>query len=85
MIKYNKGGINMSIAFWVWLVVILFTIVLEVITMELVSIWFTIGAIPAFIMSATSKVGWQIQVVCFVVVTLLLVFFLRKYGLKRYN
>lgn len=72
----------MSVAFWVWLAIILFTIVLEVITMELVSIWFTIGAIPAFIMSATNSVDWRIQVVCFVVVTLLLIFFLRKYAKK---
>lgn len=72
----------MSVAFWVWLLIILFTIVLEAVTMELVSIWFTIGAIPSFIMAATNNVDWKIQVISFVVVTLLLIFSLRKIAKK---
>lgn len=68
----------MSAMFWVWLAVIVATVVVELITMELVSVWFTIGAIVPFILAATNAVGWEIQVVIFVVVSAVLVLALRK-------
>lgn len=68
----------MGAMFWVWLAVIVATVVVELITMELVSVWFTIGAIVPFILAATNAVGWEIQVVIFVVVSAVLVLALRK-------
>lgn len=72
----------MSTMFWVWLGIIIATILIEFITMELVSMWFTVGAIIPFILSTTNKIGWEIQVSIFVVVTILLIVFLRKSAKK---
>ena len=68
----------MSTMFWVWLVVIVATVIVELITMELVSVWFTIGAIVPFILSATNATNWEVQVVIFVVISTILVLALRK-------
>lgn len=72
----------MAISFWVWLAVIVVTFVIEVVTLELVSIWFSIGAIIPFILSIFPSVPVWIEIVVFVVVSLLCVLFLRKYAQK---
>ncbi len=68
----------MSVLFWIWLAVIVVTAVVEMLTMEVVSIWFTFGAIIPFILSATNVVGWEIQIIVFVVVSAVLILSLRK-------
>lgn len=68
----------MSVLFWIWLAVIVVTAVVEMLTMEVVSIWFTFGAIIPFILSATNAVGWEIQIIVFVVVSAVLILSLRK-------
>ena len=73
----------MSITFWVWLSVIVLTVILEAATMDLVSIWFTIGAIVPFIMSAAHDAGgWVWQLVIFFVVSATLIFALRPFAKK---
>lgn len=68
----------MSITFWVWLGVIVLTVILEAVTMELVSIWFTAGAIVPFIMAAAHDAGgWVWQLVIFFVVSAALILALR--------
>ena len=42
----------MEVMFWVWLGVIVVSAIAEAASMELVSVWFIVGAIPPFIMSA---------------------------------
>ena len=68
----------MDTMFWVWLGVIVATFAVECSTMELVSIWFTIGAIIPFILAGTNLVGWEIQLIIFVVVSAILIATLRK-------
>ena len=69
----------MSVMFWVWLGVLVGMAVIEMITAELVSIWFTIGAIPPFIMAAImGNTLWEIQVAVFIVISALCIIFLRK-------
>ena len=68
----------MDVMFWVWLGVIVVTAILEFVTMELVSIWFTAGAIIPFIMAATNSVRWEIQLAVFVVLSAILVASLRS-------
>ena len=63
---------------WVWIGVIVATLIIEAITMELVSIWFTAGAIVPFILAVTGVVGWEIQLIIFVVVSAILLLSLRK-------
>ncbi len=79
----------MDFMFWVWLGVIVATAIAEFATMEIVSIWFTIGAIVPFILAATNCVRWEIQLVVFVVISAVLIVSLRritkKFLLKNSN
>lgn len=79
----------MEVMFWVWLGVIVVTAIIEFATVELVSIWFTLGAIPSFIMSAIGGVAWEIQIVVFFCVSALMIVSLRsvtkKFLLKNAN
>ncbi len=69
----------MSVMFWVWLGVLVGMAIIEMITAELVSIWFTVGAIPSFILAAImGNTLWEVQVAVFVVVSALSIIFLRK-------
>ncbi len=68
----------MDFMFWIWLVVIVLTAVVEFATMEIVSIWFTFGAIIPFILSGTRAVSWWVQIVIFVLVSSLLIISLRS-------
>ncbi len=68
----------MDFMFWVWLGVIVVTAIAEFATMEIVSIWFTFGAIIPFIMAATNSVGWEAQIIVFVVISALLIVSLRS-------
>ena len=68
----------MDVMFWVWLGVIIVTAIVEFATMEVVSIWFTIGAIIPFILAATGAVNWIWQVVIFVVLSAIMIVCLRS-------
>ena len=72
----------MSAMFWIWLGVIVLSVIIEVVTLELVSIWFAFGAIVPFILSAVSGVSLVIQIILFVGISALLVILLRKYAQK---
>ena len=72
----------MDTMFWVWLGVIVATAVFEIITTDLVSIWFTFGAIIPFILATTTDldVAWQIAI--FLVISAILLASLRKITMK---
>jgi len=72
----------MDVMFWVWLGVIIVTAIIEFATMEIASIWFTLGAIIPFILAATNAVRWEIQLVIFVVISAVLIASLRKITMK---
>ena len=69
---------------WIWAVVFLATLLTEVITIELASIWFTFGSLVAFIL-ALCGVGTTIQVVVFVLISIVLFFSLRPICMKLLN
>ena len=68
----------MDTMFWVWLAVIVGTVIIECITMDLVSIWFTFGAVIPFILAGTRVVGWEIQLIIFIVLSAAMIIGLRK-------
>ena len=68
----------MDVMFWVWLGVIIVTAIVEFATMEVVSIWFTFGAIIPFILAATGALNWIWQVVIFVVLSAVMIVSLRS-------
>lgn len=61
---------------WVWASLFIVTLVVEILTFELVSVWFSIGSLVAFIL-AICKVGVTIQIVVFLVVSVVLLASLR--------
>ena len=68
----------MDFMLWVWLGVIVLTAAIEFATLEMASIWFTVGAIVPLILSLIGGIHWAIQIVVFVVLSLVLIFSLRK-------
>lgn len=66
---------------WGWLAVIVVSIVIEIITMELVSGWFAVGALFALILSAFN-VGLTVELIVFITVSLGLLLTIRKWALK---
>lgn len=68
----------MDTMFWIWLAVIVVTVVIEGITLDMVSVWFTAGAIVPLILAAVGAVGWEIQLIIFIVISTVLILTLRK-------
>lgn len=68
--------------YWIWIMVIVGTIVLEVVTLDIVSIWFSLGAIVPLILSATNACGWELQLILFIVISAVLILSLRKITMK---
>lgn len=72
----------MNIMFWIWLAVIIGTVVLELITTDVVSIWFTFGAIIPCILAASTNLHYGWQIVIFLIISAILIACLRKITLK---
>ena len=66
---------------WIWVGVIAVSFLVEFSTMEMVSIWTGIGGICALILAAL-KVKYEIQLIVFFVVSIVLLLSLRKLALK---
>jgi len=71
----------MNVEFWVWLGVAVLSVMVEIITQELVSIWFAFGAVIPFVLSIFNVPIW-IEVLTFVAISILLVCFMRKVAQK---
>lgn len=72
----------MSVMFWIWLGVIVAAVIIEFITLDLISIWFSVGAVIPFILSIFKGMPIWVEVVTFVVSSLLLIIFMRKVAQK---
>ena len=66
----------MDIMVIIWLSVMVFFILLEVITTQLVSVWFAAAALVTLVVALFGVVEW-VQFVVFVVVTVLMIIFTR--------
>ena len=68
---------------WVWVGVFVFAIIFEFVTEEIVSIWFAIGAVPAFILSLFDEAHWGIQIAVFFAVSAIFLFLTRPLIIKK--
>lgn len=67
---------------WIWLIVALATLVIEFITLgNLVSIWFSVGALAAYLVAFLNP-GFGLELVVFIVVSLVAFAALRPFALK---
>jgi membrane protein implicated in regulation of membrane protease activity len=69
---------------WLWLGIFVGALAFEFITADMVSIWFSLGAVPSFIL-ALFQVNPVIQVIVFVVVTAVLLLFTRPVVIKYFK
>ena len=67
----------------VWLALFVIMIVIEAASPELVSIWFAAGALVSLIVSLIPSTDWWVEVIIFVVISLVAVLCLRPL-VKRY-
>ena len=75
--------LGLSIFVWLWLAVVVITLVIEFMTAEIVSIWFFFGSIVSLIL-AICKVDPAIQIIVFVAVSLLFMICVRPF-IKKYT
>lgn len=68
----------------VWLIILVVLIVIEIITLGLSTIWFAGGALIAFI-AAIAGAGFWLQIILFLVVSIVLLLFTRPVAVKYLN
>ena len=66
---------------WFWVIIFVVTILLELMTVDLMCIWFSVGALFALILEAFNAPFWA-EVIVFLVVSLALIFTVGKYTRK---
>ena len=76
------GPVNSLTVFW--LVALIVLVVVEFMTTALTTIWFVGGALVALIAAALGA-SIPVQIVLFVIVSVVLLFTVRPYALKRFN
>lgn len=69
---------------YIWLGVVALSLILEFVTMELVSIWVSVGALVSLILAACN-VGYEIQIIVCVAISIACILGLRKITLKFLN
>jgi len=69
---------------WVWLGIFLGALAFEFVTADLVSIWFSLGAIPSYILSLFN-VNPVLQIVLFFIITAVLLFVTRPVVMKYFK
>ena len=67
-----------------WLIVLVATLAIEAMTMGLTTIWFSGGALAAMIVELLNG-GISIQVIVFLVISLILLFYTRPIAVKHFN
>ena len=67
----------MGIMFWVWIIILVLTVIFEILTTDLTSMWFSLGAFAALLLNLFVKDNlWWLQVIIFAVVaTVSIIFF----------
>ena len=67
-----------------WLLIFVVLLVIEILTMGLTTIWFAGGALAAFVVGILG-LGTMVQIIVFVIVSLVLLFLTRPYAVKYFN
>ena len=69
---------------YVWLMVTATSLILEFITTEMLCIWFAGGGLVSLILAACG-VGWYVQIIVFIAVSIVLLLAFRQVVLKKLN
>ena len=57
---------------WIWLAIFIITFIVEAATSDLVSIWFSIGAVVSLILSLIEGIPYYVEIIVFAVLSLVL-------------
>lgn len=57
---------------WIWLAIFIITFIVEAATSDLVSIWFSIGAVVSIILSLIEGIPYYVEIIVFAVLSLVL-------------
>lgn len=71
-----------NIEIWIWVAVIVVSLIGEFISMDVTSIWFACGGTVALILAALNA-SIEIQVIAFVVISMILILTLRKWARNK--
>lgn len=69
---------------WLWLGAFVFFAAMELISFGLTSIWFAVGALAACVAYLLGG-GWAVQIITFIVVTVIVLILVRPYAIKYIN
>ena len=67
---------------WLWATIFVSTLVVEIFTVELISIWFTVGSFVAFFLALCTGLSAAWQIAIFVLISLILLICMRKICMK---
>lgn len=74
----------MGIMFWVWIIVLVLTVIFEILTTDLTSMWFSLGAFVALLLNLFVQDDlWWLQIVIFAVVATISIIFFRPLLKKK--
>ena len=74
----------MGIMFWVWIIILVLTVIFEILTTDLTSMWFSLGAFAALLLNLFVKDNlWWLQVVIFAVVAIVSIIFFKPLLKKK--
>ena len=74
----------MGIMFWVWIIVLVLTVIFEILTTDLTSMWFSLGAFVALLLNLFVQDDlWWLQIVIFAVVATVSIIFFRPILKKK--
>ena len=74
----------MGIMFWVWIIVLVLTVIFEILTTDLTSMWFSLGAFVALLLNLFVQDDlWWLQIVVFAVVATISIIFFRPLLKKK--
>ncbi|CCV64358.1 Nodulation efficiency family protein, NfeD [Alteracholeplasma palmae J233] len=74
----------MDVMVWVWLGIFVLSVTFEFVSLELVSIWFAIAAIPSLIL-AMVNIPLHYQLIVFFIISCVLIFLTRPVVLKYFK
>ena len=63
---------------WIWVGIIVLSLVVEMVSMDMTSIWFAVGAFITLLLAAIG-IGLELQIVTFIIVSLVSILTLRKW------
>lgn len=70
-----------SFMLWIWVAIAVIAAIVEIATVQMVSVWFTVGALAAIIAYAAKGVYW-VQVIVFFAVSVILLLCFRRVCMK---